>query len=281
MTHKKGYNYSQTYIDHGYKELTIPPTQEGEFAMDPNALHIWPRGSFMMIALPNPDKTFTVTLFMPWNKFNEINNTKQLREFFVSTFPDSINLIVDLEEEYFKNPTCHLCYINTAPWAYENNRVALVGDAAHAVVPFYGQGMNASLEDIVVLDNLIEKNNNNLEKAIKEYSDTRIIDGDAICKLSKDNYIEMRDSVNSSHFLLKTSIEKFIQKYLFPSIIPKYGMVAFTNIPYHQVIQRYKKQDKIFYFSYYSILSLFGLGALSLAIPVSRNFIFDFLTSKL
>merc|ERR1712137_25966 len=246
LQRRKGINYEQSYLPHGYKELTIP-AKDGDFAMFTNALHIWPRGNFMMIALPNPDKSFTVTLFMPWegeNGFNAIKSEDQLLRFFQETFPDAVPLMPNLVKEYFANPVGHLVTIKCSPW-YSNNTVIL-GDAAHAIVPFYGQGMNASLEDVDVFDDLLSACGSNIPSIFPKFFETRKPAADAISKLSHENYIEMRASVASTLFLMRKSIEKVVHRLLPNTFIPLYTMVAFTTIPYHEVIARDKRQSKIF-----------------------------------
>jgi len=252
LEHRKGVNYQQVYLDHGYKELTIPP-RNGDYALFTNALHIWPRGDFMMIALPNQDKSFTVTLFMPWegeNGFNQIKTPEQLLAFFKSTFPDALPLMPTLMDDYFSNPTGHLITIKCEPWNYKNT--VILGDAAHAIVPFYGQGMNASLEDVDVLDDLLEEAGS-LAHVLPTFYQKRKPAGDAVAKLSLDNYIEMRSKVTSRIFLLRRSLENVIHRMMPRVFIPLYDMVAFTSIPYHEVIERNQKQtrimDRIFTFS--------------------------------
>ena len=244
------FNYTQKYIEHGYKELHMPPNAKGEYAMPHNYLHIWPRHEFMMIALPNLDKSFTLTLFMPFKMFNDIKTKDNLLSVFMKHFPDSIEKIGEarLVEDYFKNPTGSLMSIKCSP--YYHCSTVLLGDAAHAVVPFYGQGMNAGMEDCLVFDECLEKvmtsgGVGDLEAAAKAYSEARWRDGHAIAKLSKKNYDEMRSHVTSSLFLLEKKIENTLY-WLFPkSFIPKYTMVTFTRMHYHDVIEKNNKQEKI------------------------------------
>lgn len=280
LQHKKGIDYQQTYLPHGYKELTIPPNADGDFAMYTNALHIWPRGEFMMIALPNPDKTFTVTLFMPWNGdngFNQIKTEEQLMNFFNTTFPDAVPLMPDLKTEYFKNPTGHLVTVKCKPWYYKNT--VILGDAAHAIVPFYGQGMNCSLEDVDVLDDLLLDSNVLFSDVFSKFSEIRKPAADGISQLSHENYIEMRSSVASRLFLWRKSIEKIVHRIIPNTFIPLYTMVAFTTIPYHQVIARDKKQSKIFdAFLLFSGLTI-GCGIIAIT-PQFRNMVLSFFSSN-
>ena len=246
MMRQSPINFQQEYIDHGYKELTMPPNQEGEFAMEPNYLHIWAKGTFMMIALPNQDKTFTLTLFMPFSIFSEIETEEDVLDFFRNQFPDAIPRIGEenLVKDFFQNPTSNLVSVKCKPH-YIDDGVVLLGDAAHAVVPFYGQGMNCGFEDCLVFWESLKKCDNNLALASKLYSDTRIPDAHAICDLSMYNYIEMRSHVNSLSFLMKRRIFNFLHR-LFPkSVIPLYQMVAFTRLPYHKAVLRNKRQDLV------------------------------------
>lgn len=280
LEHRKGINYQQTYLPHGYKELTIPANSDGDFAMEVNALHIWPRGDFMMIALPNPDRTFTVTLFLPWegeNGFNQIKTKEQLMNFFENTFPDSIPLMPNLVEEYFANPIGHIVTIKCDPWYYNNT--VILGDAAHAIVPFYGQGMNASLEDVDVFDELLSACGGDADIAsiFPSFFKLRKPAADAISDLSRENYIEMRAKVASNLFLLRKSIESVIHRILPGTFIPLYTMVAFTNIPYHKVIQRDKKQTKILNRIFFFTSVAFGIG-IFVAVRPLNEYAFDTLS---
>jgi len=252
---RKGTNFSQQYLDHGYKELSMPPNASGDYALRGDVLHIWPRGEFMLIALPNLDRTFTVTLFLPWSKgkycFDNLKTSEQIVKFFADIFPDTIPLIPNLVEEFDNNPAGHLATLRVDPWNYANT--VLVGDAAHAVVPFYGQGMNASLQDVEVLFDIIDKRNalqdkspaGALEDAFEEYSRVHRADGNAVADLSYSNYVEMRDRVTSMAFLARKRVELVLNR-LFPSrFIPLYSMVSFTTIPYHQVVERDERQRKV------------------------------------
>ncbi|ORY01707.1 FAD/NAD(P)-binding domain-containing protein [Basidiobolus meristosporus CBS 931.73] len=251
-------NYNQEYIEHEYCELTIPPTRgaDGElgFAMDPNHLHIWPKHSFMMIALPNPDKTFTATLFMPSEKFDSIKTGEDLLSFFQANFPDSIPLIGEelLKKDYFANPKGSLMCVKCAPYHYKGKGL-IIGDAAHSMVPFYGQGMNCGFEDVRVLDNIFNEHligshftEEAMEKALSHYSNYRHPDCVAIIDLAMYNYIEMRSSVVNYSYLLRKKIESFLHV-LFPlKVIPLYTMVSFSpQIRYSEAIQRWRNQGKM------------------------------------
>ena len=207
------FNYKQEYISHGYKELTIPATSKGEFAMDPNALHIWPRGKFMLIALPNPDKSFTCTLFLPFEGskvcFEKINDDSDLESVFKHYFDDAYQLMPNLKEEYFKNPTAALINIECYPWVQGHS--ILLGDASHAMVPFYGQGMNCGFEDCYILNSYLDKfGHNSWDLVFEKFQKQRKPDTDAICQLAMENFVEMRDSVADPKFILrKKTCSKF------------------------------------------------------------------------
>ena len=238
-------DYSQEYIEHGYKELTMPPTEEGHYAMPCNYLHIWPRQEFMMIALPNQDKSFTLTLFMPFKVFERIETEEDLFFFFMKHFPDAINKIgVDLlVKDFFSNPLGSLVSVKCSPH-YLDSRTVILGDAAHAIVPFYGQGMNAGMEDCLIFDDCLESFGN-LDAAAKEYSNTRWKDAHAIADLSMYNYKEMRSHVTSRFFIFRKYLDNILH-FLFPrTFIPLYTMVAFTRMPYHKAIERQKWQQNV------------------------------------
>ena len=239
-------DYSQTYIEHGYKELTLPATEEGEYAIPPNHLHIWPRQEFMMIALPNLDKTFTLTLFMPFKVFQRIKSEKDLLDFFRKYFPDSIDKIGTdrLVKDFFDNPLGPLVSVKCYPH-YLDSKALIMGDAAHAVVPFYGQGLNTGMEDCLIYDEFMDKNDNNLHLAAQQYSERRWRDAHGIADLSMYNYLEMRAHVTSRIFLIRKYLDNFLYR-LFPNVFkPLYTMVAFTRIPIHEVIERNKWQKKV------------------------------------
>jgi kynurenine 3-monooxygenase len=239
------FNFSQTFLDYGYKEFSIPPTNSGDFAMEINALHIWPRESFMLIALPNPDKTFTVTLFLPFEgktSFAQLQTKEQAKAFFEQYFPDALALMPHFEQEFTQNPTSSLVIMKNNPWV--KNNVVLIGDAAHAIVPFYGQGMNAGFEDCVVLNELLDKYHNDLEKALPEFQSLRIPDANAISELALQNFIEMRDLVGKPEFLLRKKIEARIHSQV-PQWIPLYTMVTFSEIRYSEALRIGKLQDEV------------------------------------
>ena len=242
-----GFNYSQTYLAHGYKELHIPANKSGDFAMEKNALHIWPRESFMMIALPNPDGSFTCTLFFPFEgalSFESLSQDHQILTFFQEMFPDAIQHIPHLIEDYHSNPASSLVTIRCFPWV--RNKTFLIGDAAHGIVPFYGQGMNAGFEDCRILNQLLGSHRDHWPRALHDFQEIRKTDCDAIARLAFDNFIEMRDHVADPEFLLRKKIEARLHELYPDQWIPLYSMVTFNeNIRYSEAYRMGKKQEKI------------------------------------
>jgi kynurenine 3-monooxygenase len=224
------FDYSQEYIKHGYKELHIPASDTGEFKLDKNSLHIWPRESFMMIALPNPDGSFTCTLFFPFEgdlSFTSLDTQTKVKTFFEETFPDATALMPDYLIDAYKNPAASLVTTKCFPWV--KNNTLLIGDAAHAIVPFYGQGMNAGFEDCRILNELLDQYQDDWAKVLTAFQNRRKPDADAIAQLALDNFIEMRDLVADEKFLLRKKIEAKIHS-LFPDKwIPLYTMVTFQD----------------------------------------------------
>lgn len=239
------FNYSQTYIPHGYMELTIPP-KDGDFAMETNYLHIWPRNTFMMIALPNLDKTFTLTLFMPFDEFEKITTPDQVMEFFQTYFADSIPLIgvEELKTDFFRLPAQAMVSVKCSPY-HLGNKCVIMGDAAHAVVPFYGQGMNAGFEDCLVFDEIMEQLNEDFDAVLPEYTRVRVPDDHAIADLAMYNYIEMRAHVNSKWFLFRKHVDNLLHFIMPRTIVPLYTMVTFTRTRYHEAIKQWHWQDKV------------------------------------
>jgi kynurenine 3-monooxygenase len=241
------FQYNQYYIDFGYKELNIPG-QEGEFMMEKNALHIWPRGNYMLIALPNIDGSFTCTLFFPFEgdpSFNSLNNEEKLLGFFKQTFADAVPLMPTLAKDFFTNPTSSLVTIKCFPWI-RGDHFALIGDAAHAIVPFFGQGMNAGFEDCAVLDRLIGEHDEDWQTILNEYQVLRKPDGDAIAALALNNFVEMRDRVADPGFLLQKKIEAGLHEKYPTEWIPAYSQVTFSpDIRYSEALQRGRRQEEI------------------------------------
>ena len=259
------FEYDESYLAHGYKELTIPPGPDGGWQMEKNALHIWPRKSFMMIALPNPDGSFTCTLF--WEEADASRHggttTKtddDVRRFFDEEFPDAVPLMPTLLEDFKNNPTGSLVTIRCAPWSYKD-KVALVGDAAHAVVPFYGQGMNAAFEDCVVLDECLAEFPQDRQRAFTEYFARRKENADALADLAVENFIEMRDKTASRVFRTKKKLDHLLERLLPGIYLPLYTMVTFTRIPYAQAAKRARLQDRIVYASLIAlVISILALS---------------------
>lgn len=241
-----GFNIHQQYEPYGYKELHIPPGEAGMHLMKKNALHIWPRGNFMLIALPNTDGSFTLTLFAPIegeNSFASIKTDEELHTFFSRYFVDALPLMPDLAKTFAENPTSSLVTIRCYPWVYKN--AALIGDAAHAIVPFYGQGMICGFEDVKELDEILTDTNENWQQALEKYQLQRKPNGDAILELALHNYIEMRDLSGRKDFQLRTQIEKKIAERFAPDFMTHYGMVVFSDLSYYEAKQRGEKQNEL------------------------------------
>ena len=242
MQARDGFDYSQDYLSHSYKELSIPPV-DGEFALDPGALHIWPRGSSMMIALPNLDNSFTATLFWPRKgpgSFEDIDTPEKARRYFDDNYPDASELMPDLEEDYRLNPVGSLLTVRCSPW--NSGRVALIGDAAHAICPFYGQGANAGFEDCIELVAQLELHAGNWEPALAAYAAIRKPQGDAIADLALHNFIEMRDSVNSPGYQVVHRTEQLLHRALGDRYKTRYEMVSFSTTPYAEIEPTVRKQ---------------------------------------
>jgi kynurenine 3-monooxygenase len=245
----ENFKYDESYLAHGYKELTIPPGPAGSWQMEKNALHVWPRKSFMMIALPNPDGSFTCTLFWEFEGPRSFAATKtddDVRRFFGEEFPDAVPLMPNLLQDFKNNPTGSLVTLRCAPWFY-HDKVCLVGDAAHAVVPFYGQGMNAAFEDCVVLDECLQEFQQDRQRAFAEYFERRKANADALADLALENFIEMRDKTASKIFRAKKKLDHFLEAALPGIYLPLYTMVTFTRIPYATAARRARIQNAIVY----------------------------------
>jgi len=239
------FNYSQNYLHVGYKELSIPAGENNQFLMEKEALHIWPRGAFMMIALPNPAGDFTCTLFMPFEGefgFENLKTIEQVHDFFNTHFSDAVALMPTLDQDFFNNPTSSLVTVKCFPWVKED-KLALMGDAAHAVVPFYGQGMNCSFEDVVVFDECVEKYFPNWTKIFDEYQNLRKPNADAIADLAVQNYYEMADKVGDKHFLHKKHIEHDLSDLYPDKFKSQYELTTFSLSPYSYALSQGKKND--------------------------------------
>jgi kynurenine 3-monooxygenase len=247
MQRRSRFDYSQDFIDVGYKELTIPPNEDGSHKLDKNSFHIWPRGKFMLIAMPNLDGSFTCTLFMPFEgevSFENINTTEQAKTFFSTYFPNVMQDMDDLMEDFFNNPTSAMVTMKCYPWTYWD-KVALVGDSAHAVVPFYGQGMNAGFEDIYELNRIIKKHGDDWEAIFQEYQKERKPNADAIAELSYRNFIEMSSKTAEPKFLLQKKIEKHFASRHPEKWIPAYSRVTFSDKPYTEALALGDAQEAI------------------------------------
>lgn len=247
MQRQNRFNYSQFFLNIGYKELTIPAKEDGTHRIDPNSFHIWPRGEFMLIALANEDGSFTCTLFMPFegkNSFEEIRTEEELTTFFKEYFPDTDSLILNLKHDFFYNPTSSLVTMHCYPWTFED-KVALIGDAAHAIVPFYGQGMNAGFEDISALNELLDEFPHDWSAIFKKYQEIRKPNADAIAELSYRNFIEMSTKTADKDFLLQKKIEAWFTKKHPNRWLPLYDRVTFSLNPYADALAIGDYQKKV------------------------------------
>jgi kynurenine 3-monooxygenase len=242
------FSYSQDYLNHGYKELEIPADKTGGHQISKAHLHIWPRGDFMLIALPNMDGSFTVTLFLSYDEgefnFDNLTSEEKITEFFEKEFPDALALIPNIKEEFINNPTGPLGTVKCSPWSYQN-KTLLIGDSSHAIVPFYGQGMNASFEDVFVLDEVLNLDLGDWEAVFKAYQKTRKKDTDAIADLAIDNFHEMKNHVANPLFKEKRKIEMDLEKTFPTEYASKYSLVTFNeHIGYNEAMNRGRAQDK-------------------------------------
>jgi len=255
------FSYSQNYLTHGYKELEIPGSKDQKHLISKDHLHIWPRGDYMLIALANLDGSFTVTLFLSYDEgeynFNNLTSAEKVVAFFEDQFPDAVALIPDIAAEFFNNPTGPLGTVKCSPWSYKN-KTLLMGDAAHAIVPFYGQGMNASFEDVTIFDGILEKYEGDWETIFKTFEKKRKQDTDAIAHLAIDNYYEMRDHVANPMFKEKRTLEMALEKEFPTEYSSKYSLVTFNEeIPYYHAMTKGRAQDK-------AILNMISDGNLDL-----------------
>ena len=249
MMRSDRFNFEQRYLEHGYKEVSMQPDAESAFKMRPDALHIWPRGDFMLMALPNPDGTFTCTLFAPYagpNGLDGLQTREQTATYFETHFPDVLPLIPDLLDQWETNPVSSLVMTRCHPW-HEGDTACLMGDAAHAIVPFYGQGMNSGMEDCSVLIDLLDgmEHPDQWGEVFQAYTDARKPAGDAIMELALRNYIEMRDKTGDPKFLLQKRIESKLATIYPGRWIPLYSQVTFSHTPYHHALEAGLRQDRI------------------------------------
>lgn len=239
------FNFSQQYLDYGYKELTIPAGAKGKRVLETNALHIWPRGNYMLIALPNVDRTFACILFLPFegpDSFAQLITPAAVVEFFQSRFPDAIPLMPDLADNFFANPTGAMVTIKCSPW-HLDGRILLLGDAAHAIVPFFGQGINCGFEDCTAFLALLDRYGADWDRVFREFEAARKINTDAIADLAVENFVEMRDRVADPRFLLRKKVELALEAKYPQLFVPKYAMVTFHRIPYLTALKRGRVQD--------------------------------------
>jgi len=246
------FNLSQQYLDYGYKELTIPPAKDGQHQLgvhqlDKHALHIWPRGNLMLIALPNIDGAFGCILFLPFKgpgSFAELDSNAKVRAFFEAQFPDALRLMPGLMENYNANPVGAMVTIKCSPW-HMDGRALLLGDAAHAIVPFFGQGLNCAFEDVTVLLELLDRGGKDLEHLFDEFEAARKQNTDAIADLALENFVEMRDKVADPRFLFRKKVELALEAKYPGHFVPKYAMVTFHRLPYAVALSRGRIQDRM------------------------------------
>lgn len=244
----RNFNYAQDFLEYGYKELVIPPGENGSFLMEKNALHIWPRQNYMLIALPNTDGSFTCTLFFPYegpDSFAQLKSEDDVTAFFRKNFPDALRMMPTLTADFFANPTGALTTIKCSPWNIGGN-ILLLGDAAHAIVPFYGQGLNSGFEDCRILGDLVQEDTSDWADLFKTFGQQRKPDADAIAQMALDNFVEMRDSVANPKFMLMKKIGFELERRFPDQFIPRYSMVAFhPEIPYAEAHRQGQIQDQM------------------------------------
>ncbi|WUI03113.1 FAD-dependent monooxygenase [Spirillospora sp. NBC_00431] len=234
------------FLEHGYKELTIPPA-DGEFALDPDALHIWPRGTSMMIALPNLDRSFTCTLFWPKGDFDALDAPEKVTAYFERHYPDVAGLMPDLVDDYEHNPIGSLVTVRCWPWTRygEGAVVALLGDAAHAIVPFFGQGANCAFEDCIEIDRCLTEADGDWGRALSLYQERRKANTDAIAEMALDNFIEMRDRVSSPVYRAKQAATHALERRLSGRYVSRYELVSFSTMPYSEIPARIRRQNRV------------------------------------
>jgi kynurenine 3-monooxygenase len=241
------FNFSQQYLDYAYKELTISSGRDGKHVLETNALHIWPRGNYMLIALPNVDGTFACILFLPFegpDSFQQLTTPSAVTKFFQARFPDAVPLMPSLVDNFFANPTGAMVTIKCSPWQVDG-RALLLGDAAHAIVPFFGQGINCGFEDCTCLLELLDRHGPDWARVFREFEETRKINTDAIADLAVENFVEMRDRVADPRFLFRKKVELALEAKYPKLFVPKYAMVTFHRIPYATALHRGQLQDRM------------------------------------
>lgn len=240
------FEYHQTFLEHGYKELNIPADENGAWRLEKNALHIWPRGGYMLIALPNMDGSFTCTLFFPFqgkHSFEALKTKEDVLKFFSEIFPDTIALMPTLADDFFANPVGSLVTVKCSPWTWKD-KMCLIGDAAHAIVPFYGQGMNCGFEDCSVLNEIMNQESD-WQNILSLFEQRRKPNADAIAELARMNFIEMRDLVGDKKFLLQKKIEATFSQRHPDQWMPLYSQVTFSHKPYSEALSNGLKQQRI------------------------------------
>jgi kynurenine 3-monooxygenase len=247
MLNRSRFNLSQQYLDYGYKELTIAAGPGTKHVLEPHALHIWPRGNYMLIALPNIDGTFACILFLPFHgpdSFEKLSTPSEVLDFFQSRFPDAVPLMPDLVETFFTNPVGAMVTIKCSPWQFDG-KALLLGDAAHAIVPFFGQGINCGFEDCTVLTGLLDQFGADWKKVFGDFEQARRVNTDAIADLAIENFVEMRDRVADPRFLFRKKVELALEAKYPRRFVPKYSMVTFLRVPYGTALKRGQIQDQI------------------------------------
>lgn len=260
-------DYHQVHLPWGYKELTIAPDPSGDYALEPGALHIWPRGDSMMIALPNPDRSFTATLFWPFEGtagFAGLDRAEAVRARFDRDYPDAAELFMDLAGEFARHPVGTLVTVRVWPWV--RGRLALLGDAAHAIVPFFGQGMNCAFEDVVELDRCLYEAGEDWTVALTTYAERRKPNTDAIAELALDNFVEMRDKVGSPVFRLSKRVEHAVERWAPDHFESLYELVSFTTVPYAEARRRAAAQRR-----FPANLAALGAAGAARAADIVRN----------
>lgn len=266
MQKRNGFNFNQRFIEDGYREILLPANEDGSYKLEKETLHIWPRGRFMLIALPNEDGSFTCTLFMPHSghesAFDKLDSKAKVDEFFQKTFPDFYALMPNIADTWEDFPLSHLAIIRCYPWSY--GKTTLMGDAAHATVPFYGQGMNSGFEDCTAMWELMQAHNEDWPTVFEKFQELRKPEGDAVQDLSLHNYYVMRDYVAQPEFLLQKKFERRIEQLLPEAYMPLYSQVTFSNIPYSVALKQGMDQDVRMkkYLAEHDIESMFENGTI-------------------
>ncbi|MBO2449922.1 FAD-dependent monooxygenase [Actinomadura barringtoniae] len=260
-----GFDCDQDFLEHGYKELTVPP-RDGDFALDPDALHIWPRGTSMMIALPNLDRSFTCTLFWPKGELAALDTPDKVAASFAAEYPDVASLMPDLADDYAHNPVGSLVTVRCWPWVRygEGAIVALIGDAAHAIVPFFGQGANCAFEDCIEIDQCLGETDGDWARALSLYQERRKPNTDVIAEMALDNFIEMRDRVSSPVFRLRQAAQHALERRSGGRYVSRYELVSFSTVPYAEIPARVRRQNAVVGAALLGGVLVAGLGALAI-----------------